>query len=166
MGRRSIRIGLLLVALAGCVTYLLADPVEPVDIEAHWLRLTPAPATCTVETDTKTDWSIRVAGSDDFGDMISHVRANIDDACDGPECAAHGRAEVAPTWGERPGFFSGFGSALVDVDVAWRRPGCEGNARWRLALTVDQGRRGREAVMKRHMARVVADFLSGNTWAL
>lgn len=167
MRTRFLRLASLLAVLGGALTFLLLDPRDAIDTEAHWRRIVGAGGICPVPNASPIDWTIVLPdGEGGFVGLSRAVHAGVGRDCEGPECPARVRARLEPLWGERPGFFTGYGSAQVQVDVDWQRPECEGRARWRLDVTIDQGRRGREAIFTRHVGRMLGDFLAGASWSI
>ncbi len=160
---RPVRLALGALGLAGSLFFLFHDPREPVDIESHWNRVGAAAAACPVPEGTPADWTVRLPDGDGGFDGLDTAVAEAD-ACDG-DCAVRAEADIQPAWGDRPGFFTGFATARVHLAINWRRPGCEGRSSWRLDMVVDQGRRGREAVVSYHVGRIVSDFLSTGPWS-
>lgn len=155
--RATVRIFTLLTALAGSLLLLFQDVSEPVTREARWALLTEPAHAARCEAPARGAARWQVDTPDAFPVLAQTVTERL-----GQTCADHCRSAVnvrlAPTWIDKPNFFTGFGRIAVEVTLDRRVGTCHDTFTLHLDMSVEEGRRGSPAVTQAHTGLMAGAF--------
>jgi len=161
MPRLRFRLPLLMALLMVSVLWMLHDPIEDVVIEAYWapVELPPVAKRCGAVPAARCAWTLSVGGGDgEFPGLREATLRPLQPRC-ARGCDARNTVEIRPVWRARADFFGGYSAAHVEVGVHRRLGDCAARSRFRLDISIDQGRRGTRSVAIAHLGRVLGSFI-------